>query len=291
MKRLYQYDEQARHPHLLEENYFNKLNPRLVYTGAQSGIPGEQNVLHSHPFLEILFIHEGHGSIQLADRNLPLNAGDIVVINAGTPHCEYSSPEAPLHFYFTAYDKILLPKLPENHLFSAEMEPVLHTGDVAENFYSLFRTALKELELDKDFGYEIAQATARIILMRLFRLLNRDFSAKELLRSNKVMQDALRYIDDNYTCDISLEELAAKCLVSKYYLSHLFSKSMGKSIGKYILDKRMYMAKYMLSSTDVSVEQISLQCGFSDSAYFCRLFKKELGCTPTQFRKKEKNAD
>ena len=149
---------------------------------------------------------------------------------------------------------------------------------------------LKELELDKDFGYEIAQATARIILMRLFRLLNRDFSAKELLRSNKIMQDALRYIDDNYTCDISLEELAAKCLVSKYYLSHLFSKSTGKSIGKYILDKRMYMAKYMLSSTDVSVEQISLQCGFSDSAYFCRLFKKELGCTPTQFRKKEKSA-
>ena len=126
--------------------------------------------------------------------------------------------------------------------------------------------------------------------MRLFRLVNRNFSARELLRGNKVMQDAIRYIEDNYTGDISLEELAAKCLVSKYYLSHLFSKSTGKSIGRYILDKRLYMAKYMLSSTDLSVEQVSLQCGFSDSAYFCRLFKKEQGCTPTQFRKKEKSA-
>ena len=127
--------------------------------------------------------------------------------------------------------------------------------------------------------------------MRLFRLLNRDYNAKELLRGNKVLQDALRYIDGHYTGEISLEELAAECLVSKYYLSHLFTKSTGKSIGRYILDKRMYMAKYLLSSTDLSVEQVSLQCGFSDSAYFCRLFKKEENCTPTQYRKNEKSAE
>ena len=61
--------------------------------------------------------------------------------------------------------------------------------------------------------------------------------------------------------------------------------------GRYILDKRMYMAKYLLSSTDLSVEQVSLDCGFSDSAYFCRLFKKETGFTPTQYRKAEKSAN
>ena len=83
--------------------------------------------------------------------------------------------------------------------------------------------------------------------------------------------------------EISLEELAAKCLVSKYYLSHLFTKSTGKSIGRYILDKRMYMAKYLLSSTDLSVEQVSTDCGFSDSAYFCRLFKNTIGTTATEY--------
>ena len=291
MKRVYRYDEQSRHPHLLEENYFNKLNPYLVYTGAQSGIPGAQNVIHSHPFLEILFVRSGTGSIRMNEVDIPLKQGDLVVMNAGVPHQEYSNETDPLYFYFVAYDKISLPDLPENRLFTENISPVMHTGDMADVFLPLFQTVLRELEEDKDFGYEIAQTTARIIVMRLFRLLNRDINAKELLRGNKVMQDALRYIDGHYTGDISLEELAAKCLVSKYYLSHLFTKSTGKSIGRYILDKRMYMAKYLLSSTDLSVEQVSLDCGFSDSAYFCRLFKKETGTTPTQYRKTEKSAD
>lgn len=289
MKRVYRYDEQSRHPHLLEENYFNKLNPYLVYTGAQSGIAGAQNVVHSHPFLEILFVRSGTGSIRLSEQDFPLQAGDLVVVNAGVPHQECSDEADPLYFYFAAYDKIALPDLPENRLFRDDICPVMHTGEMAERFLPLFQTVLRELEEDKDFGYEIAQTTARIIVMRLFRLLNRDYNAKELLRGNKVLQDALRYIDGHYTSDISLEELAAKCLVSKYYLSHLFTKSTGKSIGRYILDKRMYMAKYLLSSTDLSVEQVSTDCGFSDSAYFCRLFKKETGFTPTQYRKAQKN--
>ena len=247
------------------------------------------NMLHSNPNCE------GKRFIAtLALQQLPSSEAGKA-FSEYTYYCElFGAFREPLVFQDSIVDHYIrqllsLPDLPENRLFTEDISPVMATGDMADVFLPLFQTVLRELEEDKDFGYEIAQTTARIIVMRLFRLLNRDINAKELLRGNKVLQDALRYIDGHYTSDISLEELAAKCLVSKYYLSHLFTKSTGKSIGRYILDKRMYMAKYLLSSTDLSVEQVSTDCGFSDSAYFCRLFKKETGFTPTQYRKAQKS--
>lgn len=285
MRRLYQYDEQKRHPHLLEEHYFNKLNPALVYAGVQEDCPGPQNVLHTHPFVEVAFFWQGSGHVVLDGKDYPVQTGDIMVFNAGRAHCEYSDEDNPLSFYFTAYDKLTLPNLPQNQLFSGDVPPILHTGTMADTFYNLFGVVLKELEEDKDFGYEIAQATAKIIVMHLFRLLNQSYSAKDLLQANKVLQDALKYIDDHYEEEISLDLLACECMVSKYYLSHLFTKRMGRSVGRYILEKRIFTAKKLLSGTEHSVDQIAQQCGFADSAYFCRLFKKETDLTPTQFRK------
>lgn len=286
MKKLYQYAEQARHPYLSEEHYFNKLNPYLAYAGMQSGIPGAQNVLHSHPFVEVVFVWKGKGHIHLNGEDLPVGPGDLLVYNAGQPHCEYSDEGDPLTFYFTAYDKINLPGQPANQLLGPDVPPLLHTQEKSEHFFYLFREVVRELQQGMDFGYEIAQATAKIIVMQMFRLLNQSVNAKDFLQSNRVLQDALRYIDENFTQEISLNLLANECMVSKYHLSHLFTKGMGVSIGRYILEKRLSMAKHLLNSTDLSVEQVSLQSGFADCAYFCRLFKKETGSTPTQFRKK-----
>lgn len=286
MRRLYDHNEQARHPHLLEENYFGKLRPNLVYAGAQSNLPGPQNVVHTHPFVELEFVWKGRGHVLLDGAQYPLAPGDLVVFNAGTPHCEFSDADEPMHFYFAAYDKISLPNLPPNRLLAPEVPPVLHTGEMAEDFRQLFSQVLRELERDLDFGYEIALATARIIVMKLFRLLGRSGgNPKDLLRTNKVLEDAIRYIDRHFTGEITLEALAAQCLVSKYYLSHLFTRSMGMPVGRYVLEKRLGMARHLLASTDLSVEQVFLQSGFNDGPYFCRLFKKETGCTPSQYRK------
>lgn len=285
MRRLYDHNEQARHPHLLEENYFTRLHPCLVYAGAQSNLPGAQNVVHTHPFLEMEFVKRGHGHVLLDGVEYPVTAGDLVVYNAGVPHCEFSDEDDPLDFYFTAYDKVNMPNLPPNCILDAQTVAVLHTGGMADDFHQLFHRVLKELERDQAFGYEIALAMARIVLMLLFRLLNQSCNARDLLQNNRALQDAVRYIDRHFTGEITLEQLASACMVSKYYLSHLFTRGMGQSVGRYILEKRLYMARHLLASTDLSVEQVSLQSGFSDSAYFCRLFKKEQGCTPTQFRR------
>ena len=99
------------------------------------------------------------------------------------------------------------------------------------------------------------------------------------------METVLAYIDENFKRKLTLDEVAEKCYTSKYYLSHLFTRFQGVSIGKYILDKKIDESKKMLASSDFPVVTIAESLGFDDPSYYSRIFKKTVGITPLQFRK------
>ena len=122
--------------------------------------------------------------------------------------------------------------------------------------------------------------------MYMFRLINQTENAASLLESGKTMETALRFIDENFRREITLDELSEKCFTNKYYLSHLFTRSQGISVGKYILNKRIKEAKRQLENKDRSVAEIANDIGFNDPSYFCRVFKKETGITPLAYRKR-----
>ena len=133
---------------------------------------------------------------------------------------------------------------------------------------------------------EIAQNISRTLLMYIFRLINKTENAGELLASGKTMEIALKFINENFGNEITLDTIAAACFTNKYYLSHLFTRAQGVSVGKYILDKRIKEAKRQLENKDLTVAQIAADVGFNDSSYFCRVFKKETGLTPLAYRKR-----
>ncbi len=97
------------------------------------------------------------------------------------------------------------------------------------------------------------------------------------------------YILQHYGMEkLSLKELARVFRLSPYYLSHLFKSSEGISIGKFIKDLRITRAKELLESGNTSVTDIALEVGYSDPAYFSKIFKKEIGLSPSQYRRKIK---
>lgn len=100
-----------------------------------------------------------------------------------------------------------------------------------------------------------------------------------------LIRDCLNYIDFHFQEPISLQYLAEKLSVTKNHLSTQFHKEVHQTVTEYMNTTRVRQAMYLLSTTALSMEQIAEQCGFSDSNYFARTFKKIQGLPPHQYRK------
>lgn len=100
-----------------------------------------------------------------------------------------------------------------------------------------------------------------------------------------LIDSALAYIDEHFTVQISIPNLAANLHVSHTYLTKLFRQNIGTSPLKYINLKRIEYACALLSDTSLSCEAISEKIGMYDNAYFYKVFKTIKGITPSQYRK------
>ncbi len=102
--------------------------------------------------------------------------------------------------------------------------------------------------------------------------------------SNNIIS-AIDYIYANLHSRIKLEDVAEAVHLSESYLSKLFHKETGISIGNYILYKRVETARNMLKYSDYSLDEISNYLAFSSTSHFISIFKKLEGLTPGQYRK------
>ena len=214
-----------------------------------------------------------------------MEKGDLLIYNNGVTHFEKSNEKDPMEILFIAYDKLEITNLPPNSLLPDSYGPIFHTEEMYDVFHRYFTALITEFELKERFYMEICQNISRTLIMYIFRLINRTESTLALLDKSMTIETVLAYIDENFNRKLTLDEIAEKCYTSKYYLSHLFTRFQGVSIGKYILDKKLDESKKMLGTTDLSVAAIAESLGFDDPSYYSRIFKKNVGTTPLQFRK------
>ena len=106
---------------------------------------------------------------------------------------------------------------------------------------------------------------------------------EETAVSNLVDQ-VLHYIGRHINEELTLDGLAERFFVSKYHLSHTFTREVGVSLHRYIILRRLLMARQLLAA-GVPAGQVSSACGFSDYTGFYRAFKAEYGISPAQYRK------
>ena len=93
-----------------------------------------------------------------------------------------------------------------------------------------------------------------------------------------------RVMEENFAYNLNLEQLAALCNMSLSSFKRAFKRVYNTSPGKWLLDKRLDLASYLLRTTDKAVNEIGFESGFEDNSNFIRSFKKKHNCTPLQFR-------
>ncbi len=116
----------------------------------------------------------------------------------------------------------------------------------------------------------------------------RNIDTKQDEKSDDLITLVKNKIDERYmTYDISLELLSREADVSSYYLSRLFREETGETFMEYLTNLRINKAKELINGTDRTMKDICQAVGYSDPNYFSRMFKKNVGITPTEYREKK----
>ena len=155
-----------------------------------------------------------------------------------------------------------------------------------------FVQCIKAIQKDQDRDLkptERFQHYARMVdlLSLICQVTGEEEPEQEGVVSNSTIQDVLSYINNHYTEELRVSELARRFSVSDSYLSHEFARFTNRSVYEYILYRRVMLSRQMMMGEE-SLNVIAYQCGFNDYSNYLRSFSKLVGMAPSQYRKRLK---
>ncbi len=142
--------------------------------------------------------------------------------------------------------------------------------------------------LSAQFIQKIDHATSEKDVLYLHRELIRKYCQLVQTHSLKgyspIVQKVLTYVSSNLSGDLTLNTQASLLNVNPSYLSALFKKETGLTLTEYVKQKRIKHAVFLLTNTDLQIQVVAQCCGIADVNYFTKVFKKQLGKTPKEYR-------
>lgn len=124
------------------------------------------------------------------------------------------------------------------------------------------------------------------LMRRMFRAYCRLVRKNSIRKYSRIVQETILAIDADLSAPLSPSSLAAAEGVSAPYLSTVFRRETGKTLSAYLRDKRMEQAAQLLAGTHLQVQSVALHCGILDVQYFSKLFRRQFGCTPKEYRER-----
>lgn len=118
----------------------------------------------------------------------------------------------------------------------------------------------------------------------IIEVLKKYITSDRLICTSQEIENALVYIEERYREDISLDEVAKYVNLTPSYVSKLFKKKLGVNFNTYLTTRKINEAKRMLKEENVNINEIAFIVGYNEPNYFCKVFKKIEGITPTKFR-------
>lgn len=245
--------------------------------------------VHNHDFYEIFFLLDGNISYWMEGEIYHPLAGDIILIDPMTLHRPIISAAGPSYERLVMWigksylDSFSLNGMRLSACFDHKSSYILHPNssqraDLTEKFGALVREYYSD-----EYGASLyADGLFLQIMVELNRIGMITSKPQITENSSPLVSKVVEYIGAHFNEDLSLNSLAAHFFVNKYHLSHEFSNNVGISVYRYIMLKRLTVAKQMLMENN-SPGEVCLKCGFKDYTSFFRAFKAEYGISPRFF--------
>lgn len=287
----------------LSKNFFQG----NAYPIALRSIHGEQHqqhpgdltdVEHWHNFAELVIITEGYGTHSIDGIDYPVSAGDVFVFQGKTKH--YFKERHGLGMHNIMYDNRRLQHSFKNLQGDAGynamflLEPVYRRRHRFKSRLRISRRSLAHVEaIIHKIGSEQQQQLAGYdtlmlsMLLELIVFFSRQYSkadipqVQELYRIGKIIVS----LETQYHKNWSIAQLTKIAGMSKSSLIVAFKDATGYSPIDYLIRIRLQKTAELLIETSTSLSEIAVQCGFHDSSYLTRQFRRVYNLTPRQFRK------
>ena len=248
---------------------------------------------HHHDFSKIVILIDGDLTYYIEGKAYILKPWDILFVNKNEIHKPVVNPNK-------YYERIVIWLNPDFMAKYAQgNNDLLKCFEVAiKNNYNLLRLNMKSIEIIKnliqdiqncnnsnEFGSEILKESLFVQLMVLMNRLflnsdkNRDI---EDIQYDKTIEGVLNYINSNLENDLSIDTIASEFFISKYYLMRKFKNQIGSSIHNYVVQKRLILARSLISD-GLSMSSVCSRCGCNDYSSFVRAFKKVYGVSPSNY--------
>lgn len=238
---------------------------------------------HYHDFFELYYLESGIRYHMAGDNLYCLQPGDFVLFPPYAMHYSYGEQDVAFKRLVLYFNKeIVRPAKVQDTLGS---KPRVFKSGEKKEIHQLLRQILKEQENDDIYSKEMMLLLLNQLLLLLVRNLEETQKAKPESRSR--MSGVIRYLNENYTEPITLEDLAARFYINPSYLCREFKKHIGSTVIQYVNDLRILHAQRLLQETDKSVTEISKIVGFSNVTHFNRIYKCNTGMSPSETRRQD----
>ena len=243
---------------------------------------------HYHEFYKVVFLLAGSGSYHIEGSSYQLVSGDIVLVGSRCVHRPHFEPGI-------LYERVILYISPEllragsaadfalEDLFSGAKSHVLRSGDM---FRRKMLAMTAQLEAEMSSSEPGASVLARCVLFEMLVRISREMSVGPdslpgpYVPKDEKVREILRFIDDNLSEDLSIDALASRFFISKYHMMRRFREETGSSIHTYLSDKRLLLARDLISE-GYSATDACFRSGFRSYSAFSRAYGKFFGVTPT----------
>lgn len=222
----------------------------------------------------LVFINEGDFTASIDGQTMHVKKHDLLYI---PKHASYQSSSLTVPFCHTTILFDFVENERKIYPFS-----YLYTLKSPEKFLQMFDNVLR-VWLYRSFGYKLK---AKMLLYDILRnMLMERMIQSNMLHAYNTIQTAVRFIDRNYDKEyINVEELAKMCGITSTHFTRVFKGIYMTTPIKYINKLRVDRAVELLEHTNLTVNEIAEQTGFSDPSYLSKTFKKLLGKSPLHYR-------
>ena len=261
----------------------------MLYDNTQN----EPYPIHWHDAVEIIMPLKNEYQITIAGVEYALPENDLIIVPPGELH---SMPAIPGRRLIFQCDNSVLSEVtvlePITRILSSPVE-INHSYN--KDLHKLAQRTMLEIQELYDSNSELSDVKIYLKVIELFMALSEfqleqqkivmDCDDEKIDEYSEKFGTVLKYIDNNFMYDITLEQLADVAGYSKYHFSRIFKQYNSMSYLQYINARRTKAAELLLLDPSIPITEVAMRSGFKSLTTFNRIFKEIKHCTPTDFKK------